>query len=380
MFELYFFAAHPNPANHFVEYAQVLEERGVPYQVFAEKSLTEKFSRFSSRLRMIDSSDFSREEFMEDLLSSIHEQGMAVMDVSSEFFLEFQKRLAVKKPFVKRCVYYDNPEPFVPGGYSRLASKMIALAQYVLFANSSLERKVLLKREVLEESPGLDIDLSHVGTFGVGFQSIKEAESIKKIRREEGQRIRLDFLERHRIKEQGQRIFVYVGGANETYYFEAFPHFVRMIKSLFDRSDESLKNTIFILQQHPRAESEGNFDANEAKKLFLCKDPSDSFQFVVSDLKTLESLAIAQGVFYYQTSMAAQFPLADVPLVAQAAHEMYPDILMKTGFPFLGDPERMGEFLARERNTEEILIRKVEDELGISGLWKENLLRFISNL
>jgi hypothetical protein len=44
---------------------------------------------------------------------------------------------------IPRLAYYDNPEPFVPGGYSHTAAEVMREAQGILFANETLAKATI---------------------------------------------------------------------------------------------------------------------------------------------------------------------------------------------------------------------------------------------
>lgn len=371
-----FLVAHPNPANHFVEYAQIFEEQEIPYQIIAEEKVAAKFSHLGSRLRVIDSSQLNEEIFLEKLVSSVHDKSMIIMDISSELWLKFYERLDFRKSELEKCVYYDNGETVVLGGYSKMASKVIPLAQVILFANASLTQKSL------EEEPGVPIDLSNKEKFGIGYYPIEEVQRVLQIR-ESGQaeNIRHCLFERYGIEDTGQKVFVYAGGANTEYYQRAFPHFIGLMKELLDNRESSLENSVFILQQHPRAREDGNLDEKEMLKIRKGIESgafSSSFHFIVSDLSTVQCLSIAHGVFYHQTSMAAQFALARIPVVAQVSHEVYSDILIKSGFPFIENSQELSQILLKEDDIEEVSIQRVRDNLGMDLAWKENVIELVN--
>jgi len=352
-----FVTAHPNPANHFVEYVQVCEERGIPCKVIAGQNVSDKFSHVASKVVVID---LSSEELLARLETELSSHSLIITDIANERWVALHQKLNDKYPSIKRAVYYDNPERHVPGGYSELAAKVIDKAQIILFANSSLVEK------------GIEgVELSKKSLIGLGYYPKSDANKILELRKNMSA-IRSSFLKRHGIDETSQKILVYTGGANDAYYNKAFPHFIHLLTELVETNESLLENTVLILQQHPRAKTEGNLDAKLVKE-FRSKY---KLNFIVSDMTTPESLALADGVFYYQTSMAAQFVFAEIPSVIQVGHETYPDILVRAGFPSVTDAKQFVDVLSSEGSSADIKL--LEKELGIDSNWKENLNKFVS--
>ncbi|NGX48196.1 MAG: hypothetical protein K1000chlam3_01586, partial [Chlamydiae bacterium] len=258
---------HPGAATHFAEFAKVFEENAVPYELYTDH------------------------KDLDELAANSHHFSAIIVDIApqSEEVLELFQTLG-KKTYV----YYDNPEEFVPGGYSETANKLRAIANKTLFANANL---------ATEETD-----------IGIGYSPVvNDVLEIQKMRETSD---RAAFLKKHEIEDTGQKIIVYFGGANDTYYTQAFPHFLDLLK------EWDFSNTVFIHQQHPRAFKEGNRDG----KLLKEKMP----QIVLSKVNNKEALAIADVALYYQTSMSPLFYLSGVPTF-QVGHESYLDVLIRTG-------------------------------------------------
>ena len=227
----------------------------------------------------------------------------------------------------------------------------------------------------IESDKGIPIDLSQKLTIGIGYYPKSDANKILEIRKnkEEVKTIISSLLVKNAIADRNQKIFVYTGGANDVYYNKAFPHFIDLVSKLVKTSNSPLKDTILILQQHPRAKTEGNVDAKLVEKFLSSHELPEGFHFIVSDLPTSKSLAIADRVFYYQTSMAAQFVFAEIPSVIQVGHETYPDLLIRAGFPSVTSAQQLTQVLSS--NAQSIKTQPLEKELGIDPKWKENLFK-----
>jgi len=360
-----FITTHPNPASHFVRFVEVFEEKKIPYIILTGKNVSDKFSQLQSNVTIIDpEKDFLTIEEKLNFCSVI------ITDIANERFAELFEMLSKKYPYIKRAVYYDNPEQFVPGGYSTVAAKIIEKAQIILFSNSSHVKKGIQK------DVGAPIDLSDKTLIGVGYYPTDNAKEILGLRNNRAQvnKIRSLIFQKNKIEERNKKIFVYIGGANEIYYKKAFPHFVSLVSNLIKQKDSSLKDTVIILQQHPRSKNEGNVDAKLIEE-FLYENKEiipKGFDFIVSDMPTNNSLAIANGVFYYQTSMAPQFVLAKIPLVVQAGHETFLDLLVKAGFPSVTRSDELSRILSQ--NAMNANVQVLIKELGIEENWGDNLL------
>jgi hypothetical protein len=366
-----FVTAHPNPANHFVEYVQSYEEKGIDCKVIAGKNVSEKFAQVKSKVVVIDPTSLEDEELMTQIEPEIASQSIVITDIANERWIALQQNLSEKHPSIKRAVYYDNPERYVPGGYSELASKIIDKAQFILFANTSLVHKGI------QSQKGVSIGLSQKSMIGIGYYPKSDAQKILQIKNNQKHldKIRSSLFEKNSLSDRNQKIFVYTGGANDEYYNKAFPHFIKLVSELTRSNNSLLKDTILILQQHPRAKAEGNLDANLVKNFLSSQELPKGFSFIISDLPTTESLAIADGVFYYQTSMAAQFVFAEIPYVIQIGHDTYTDLLVEAGFPSVTNPEQLTQILSSKASSGNVQL--LERELGIDPEWKENLLKIV---
>lgn len=364
-----FVTAHPNPANHFAQFVQAFEEQETSCTVLAEKNVQGKFSQVKSNVIPFDASILENDTLYEQLISKIPLGSIVVTDIGSEKWAILYQKLAEDHPNIKRIAYYDNPEQYVPGGYSELAARVIDAAQGVLFANKGHVQ------QGIEKSAGVALDLSKKELIGVGYYPEKEAQTILEQRQNtlKVQQIKSSFFERHGIQERGSKIFTYAGGANEVYYEKAFPKFIEMIAELLEKDPSHLENTVVLLQQHPRAKREGNLDAKLVEDLVSKTALPKGFHFVISDVPTIDSLVLCDGAFYYQTSMAAQFALGGIPTVMQVGHDTYPDLLIKTGFPSATEAETLSKAFNKveEGSTN---LEALKEKLGMDHNWKENLV------
>jgi len=136
-----FVTEHPNPANHFEKFVQVCEERGISCKVITGKNVSDKFAQIKSKVVVIDPASLQNEELLTQLEQEMTSQSIVFTDIANKRWVALHQKLSEKHPSIKRAVYYDNPEGYVPGGYSKLAAKVIDKAQIILFANKSLVHK-----------------------------------------------------------------------------------------------------------------------------------------------------------------------------------------------------------------------------------------------
>ncbi|GAB4230722.1 MAG: hypothetical protein Tsb0021_08850 [Chlamydiales bacterium] len=357
---------HPNPANHFAEFTEVFDEHAVPYTLITSESVSHSFSQNPSYI--LDPT----QEFVAQIAELISREDLVITDISDERFVQLHQYLAKYYPSIHRAVYYDNPECYVPGGYSDLAEKMIEEIQTVLCANR------LLPSIGLKGKNALPMEISNINLIGLGFYPIRQAEEIRESRAHQDQieEIKSALFRRCDIPEAEQRIFTYIGGCNEVYFDKAFPHFLNSLTELVAREDPSLNQTIILLQQHPRAKKEGDWDALQAREFLAKHSLPAGFRFVISDLSTHDALTISDGVLYFQTSMAAQCVFGGIPSIAQIGHEVYEDTLVRSGFPTIKSATDLSHFLRGQQKMPST--NNLKSELGMDTHWRQNLLDWIS--
>ncbi|HEY2811178.1 MAG TPA: hypothetical protein VGJ00_07320 [Rhabdochlamydiaceae bacterium] len=317
-------ACHAGPADHFVTFAEKLTEEGYQVQVYASGPALKKFQERQIPVEMaFNADDLSQEaevELAARLAKKCSPASVVLTDMGHPFDIQLHKSLAVQSPQVLRIAYYDNPEPFVPGGYSRVAAGVLAETQKVLFANANLEKAAVFK-EIGEE-----IALSSIRRVGVGYYPIAQAERVAS-RRSAGQKqMRTQFLSQQGIEDKGQKVLVYFGGNNEEYYGKAFPAFLDFLSEGMQEAD--LSRFILVLQQHPGAKSKNldrrHWEAWMSKHGKKARAP----KMIISEGSSEEMQVLAEGALYYQTSMGPLFALAGISLV-QVGHKVYEDVLVK---------------------------------------------------
>ena len=319
-----FVACHGGPADHFASFVLGLPTDSYTTQVHATGPALKKFT---------DRGVASVKPFSLDALSSDQEDEVAIKiakacaksavvftDVGHLFAEKVELAFTLYAPKVRRIAYYDNPEKYVPGGYSEVASKVMSHAEKVAFSNAKLAR------EPIFSAPGVEVDLPMSRRIGIGYYPVAQAEALFARRVSEHATCRAELFAKHSIRDQGQKVLVYFGGNNEEYFSKAFPAFVDFLTHAKEKSD--LSNYVIVLQQHPGAK-EKNIDG--LKLAAWIKDhgaSAKSPKIIVSDFSSDTAQIVADGALYYQTSMGPQFAIAGIPTV-QVAHETYEDILVR---------------------------------------------------
>ena len=315
-------SSHPAPASHLAKMATVFEEAGVgctfeategAYQNFVRSGVavnnfyensSENFSSFLESHRA-ESAELARQ------IAKTHEMARAVIighggKFPGLLFEAFEKHA----PSVKRILYIDNYESFVPGEYSSLLMENIKKAQEVWFANANFVS------EPIFSAKNVEADIKDKERFGVGISPLSERAVLQLVEDRKKGEVRRDFLRANGIEDRGQKILIYLGGANAEYYEHAFPTFLRILDGLD-------KETTVILQQHPRAVKEGNRDGMLFQAWKKVSDDKEK-RAVVSVCPSDNAIAAADVISYYQTS-AILLPLAaGIPMI-QVGHETYFD-------------------------------------------------------
>src|SRR5262249_20396078 len=138
--------------------------------------------------------------------------------------------------------YYDNPQPYVNAIYSRLASDIARTGARFLYASANLEETGICR----QDGASLGVD-----GVGIGFFPMEDVELLTDLRKQ-----RKCILHNLPAYIRGKRLFAYVGAANSEYYTKTFPYIVDLLAQAQDR----LTDCMILLQQHPRALQEGDYD------------------------------------------------------------------------------------------------------------------------
>ncbi len=366
-------ACHGGPADHFAVFAKELEKKGCQVQIFASGPAIKKFQDYKINGVISFDSDhlLSEEDAAEQIAKKCAAASVAITDVGHVFDIALQKALSRHAPNVLRLAYYDNPESYVPGGYSAVAAKVMLAADRVLFANANLAGAPIF------EAPDKPVDIDFKKRFGVGYYPLNQAEKIAKRRQSEHQIIRSRIFAQYRLEDRGQKLLVYTGGNNEEYFTKAFPAFLRFLSAASQKSD--LSNYVFLLQQHPGAKKD-NIDGRLFEDWVRLSQGAAAPRLLVSHESSDDVQIAADAMLYYQTSMGPQFVLAGIPAI-QVGHNRYEDILVRNHLCATATNEN--ELLAalkglREGSGEESSYEAIAQALGLYVNWLDRLEQFDS--
>ncbi|HSW86351.1 MAG TPA: hypothetical protein VLG49_02505 [Rhabdochlamydiaceae bacterium] len=356
---IYFIACHGGPGAHFSEFAKELNQNGHKIEILATGPAYDKLKSFGAQDFNPDHLDIDNPSVQQLLAAkvakSIDPAAKAIItDLGHSIMAEVQSQIAEEWPNVRQIAYYDNPEPFVPGDYSRAAKKVIAASNkiFVAFSNHNLVN------EPIYSAPNAAIELPQNRRIGIGYYPIEAAQKLKKAREAEKEAARKQFFKTYNLIDMGQKILVYFGGNNDVYFEKAFPAFLQLIQE--KQMDPS--KYLVLLQQHPGAKGK-NIDGNLARGQSL----------ILSRVSSEEALTFADAALYYQTSMGPQFVLAGIPSI-QIGHETYDDILVRNGLaPSVTNHDSFTQAISglltnTEKNPNQIL-----SDLGICKDWTDRL-------
>ncbi len=317
-------ACHGGPADHFATFAESLSKDVGAIEIYASGPALKKFQERGIEVKgsfSIDKiSPEAEDALAEQIARACSTASVIITDVGHAFDIKVQKALARQAAHVLRFAYYDNPESYVPGGYSAVAAQVMLAAHGVLFANSNLAKVSIF------QEPDKEIDFGSRKKFGIGYYPINQAEKIAKRRALEQLSMRQALFSRNDLVDTGQKVLVYFGGNNEEYFSKAFPAFLALLETGMEQS--SLTNLVIVIQQHPGAKSK-NIDGNMVSAwIGEHGEKKQAPRIILSDFSSDDAQTIADGALYYQTSMGPQFVLAGIPTI-QVGHETFEDILVR---------------------------------------------------
>lgn len=361
-----FISCHGGPADHFAAFAEHLSKNEKNFHIYASGPALKKFEERGVAV----SNPFSIEKISSDEEDALAEQiakacfiaSVVITDVGHPFDIKVQKAFAKHAANVLRLAYYDNPEPYVPGGYSAVAAEVMAAAQRILFANSNL-----VETQIFRE-PGKEIDFANKEKIGVGYYPINQVEKIILRRTNEKAAKRAELLLKHDMIEKEQKLFSYFGGNNDEYFAKAFPAFLSFITEGMVQIDFS--NLVIVIQQHPGAKAK-NQDGNLVLEWIRKHgETANAPKFIISDFSSEDAQVIADGALYFQTSMGPQFVLAGIPTI-QIGHETYQDILIRNKLsPSVTSPIHFIKVIKDlEDHKKEVQRDVILDGLGIKADW-----------
>lgn len=326
-----FVCHHTGPAKHIIEYSQVLKKSGIHCEIRAKDAAIDALSNAKIA--------YQTYQKPEEIAKIAHQFSHIITDISPSSIPLLQ---TLKEKEIVAQAYCDNPEKFVEGGYSEQLEKIQTLAARMIYANPTL--------------------VTRNNDLGIGYSPAPaQAEKIRQIRASSS---RTAFFEKHNLKDTGQQIVVFMGGANEYYYSKAFPHFI----SLLQNNDFSKNNVLFVLQQHPNAPKDGNPDWKKCQESFP--------KMILSQMKSDEILSIADTVLYNQTSMSPVFGLSGIPSyrVGLKNTDRSNDVLTRLGATLITTPEELSQIFAAYLPLEK---ESIYQEIGYTSNWRNNLQKVL---
>ncbi len=362
-------ACHGGPADHFATYAEVLTKQGYDVQIHATGPALKKFQERGVEIKYSFSLDNLTSEEEDSLAQAIAKTcstaSIVLTDVGHVFDVKIQKALSIHATKLPRLAYYDNPEPFVPGGYSSTAAEVMEVAEVILFANETLTRAKIYS------AVGKEVDFTDKKRFGIGYYPVSQAEKIAEKRKTDHAITRSTFLMKNVIEDRGQKVLVYFGGNNEEYFSKAFPAFLSFLAKASEQVD--LKNIVIVIQQHPGAKAK-NLDGQQVEAwLKEFGGQVEMPQVILSDFSSDHAQVLADAAFYYQTSMGPQFVLEGIPTV-QIGHETYEDILVRNHLaPTVTNAEGFAQVIGTLEKMNKMPQQDLLSSLGIKEDWPKVL-------
>lgn len=370
-----FVTLHPGPAHHFAEFTKILSETGVPFEIYAgdfaetvlrEKKIPHKRINVWTKKAKISELEQNESALIAKLLAhKVANTKVVITDISEKLMQQLLKELNDLGSKASKYVYYDNPQPFVNSCYSQLLEGLVKERPTgVIFANQNLARSPILL------SQNEQIEFSDVEKIGIGFTPLNELDKLQELQKEK-KSIRKKLFQKLKMHDVNQKVFLYLGGASSSYFQKGFPLFMQQIS---DQKNKSFfENNLLLLQQHPRAISQGNADAN-----YIVNHKTPCF---LSPLTTLESLSISDLTYYYQTSMSPKLLMGHYPLV-QIASESDQDELVRAGLlPQSPTASTLipASQVALQEDSQVISSEKIQEIIGFSDNWKNLFIQFINN-
>jgi hypothetical protein len=352
-----FIASHGGPADHFATFTERLSKEVAKIDIYASGPALTKFQERGITVKCTFSADDINADWAKQLTKICSSANVVITDVGHPSAIAIQEALATEAPHILRLAYYDNPEAYVPGGYSATATKVMQASQGVLFANSHLAETM---------------DLGTIKKIGLGYYPTKPAEKIAKRRLEEKGILRQKLLENNNITDNGQKVLVYFGGNNEEYFLKAFPAFLSLLEQ--GMTTPNFQELVVVLQQHPGAKKT-NTDRNQCEEWAIKHIRTAQIpKIVISNFSSDEAQIVADGALYYQTSMGPQFVLAGIPTM-QIGHETYEDILVKNDLiPSITNVDQLLEALGTLKEKQiEVPQKVLFNGLGIKEDWLQIL-------
>jgi hypothetical protein len=302
-------ASHGGPA------AQMAASARDP-DVYALGEALKKFQAVESITKVTDISKIDESERATTIAKLNSKMKAVLVDGGHEF--SYKVLLAFKEhaPHVTRILYYDNPDAYVPGGWSKWMAKSISVAQKVLFANASLTAATIYETKAPFDAEDKTISLDHVTKEATGYYAIDVAEKVALRRIAEYKRT------------DGVIQIGYAGGNNEECFTKAFPAMLQIFSKAMKNKD--LSNVKIFIHQHPGAVKENRDGKMVEQWKEINKENAPEITFITTAAEKEDGQVSADVMLYFQTSMAPQFVLAGIP-TAQIGHVVFEDCIVSSG-------------------------------------------------
>ena len=374
-------ACHGGEADHFASFAQKLKEQGYQVSICASGEARKKFEarkiEVAHSFNADNLSEAEREELAVEIAKICSTSSVVLTGVGHIFEKNLQRALKVEAPEVLRLAYYDNPEPYVPGGYSETAAEVMCAAQRVLFANANLIHAKL------EQQPNIAINLPIENRRGIGYYPVHRADELAEKRKVSQKSLRATWFAEQKLEDKGQKVLVYFGGNNTVYFKEAFPAFVKVLAQAVGEAD--LSPFIIVLQQHPdvkRIEDKQQQADRQMMESWIKEQAGKGGvpKVIISDQTTEVLQGFADGALVYQTSMGPLLAIAGFPIV-QVGHQTFEDILIKGQLATSATNSQDFVRSIRGMLPQEISQEKRQEilkKLGIRETWPKELMEAFS--
>ncbi len=361
-------ACHAGPADHFATYTEELSKQGFDVQIHASGPALKKFQERRIEVKSSFSLDHLTPEEESRLATRIAKTcsvaSIVITDVGHAFDVKIQRELTIHATKVARFAYYDNPEPFVPGGYSSNAAEVMLAAEGLLFANEKLAKAKIYSQV------GKEVDFASRTRIGIGYYPVIQAEKIAERRKSEHESVRSALL-----LQNGEKVWVYFGGNNDEYFTKAFPAFLSFLAQASEQID--LSNLVVVVQQHPGAKQKNQDGTLVFAWLEEFGGKVKMPKIILSDFSSDQAQVLADAAFYYQTSMGPQFVLAGIPTV-QIGHETYEDILVRNQLaPSVTSAAQLAQVSKTLEKTSDKPKDLILSSLGIREEWSQILVNAI---
>lgn len=317
-----FIAGHGGPANYFATFSEKLKEKGHSVDIYAlgKAANTTFISRKTPVKEFFDADALSSKELekvAEKIARCYHR---VIIDVANRKNIEFIGKLKQQNPEILITAFCDNPNAYVPGGYSTVAAKVLLMADKALFVNANHEK------DAIYEEFDKEIPLPFEKRIGLGCYPVKKAEELSKQREQKQAAIRAQVFAKYGLEDKDQKVLVYFGGNNDEYFESAFPAFLGFLSEGIKQTD--LSNTVIMLQQHPRAkDKEGKDSDHQQLNSWMEKHGTNPFapKIILSEETSNDMQVLADGVLYHQTSMGPVLALAGIDMIQIGDKKPYKD-------------------------------------------------------